>query len=126
MTTIGRERLASAIAEFSTTAGLRGGAIVEAQTGMVWAAGGELADHLALWEAATDHWRLHRRHVSHFQVIGPLGAYAAFHGQGNLVIFPCSMEPELLVVTIGRSRSVDWTLVKQMGQRLGRLIQGLD
>jgi hypothetical protein len=126
MTMMGTERLAAAIAELSATAGLRGCAIVEAQTGMVWAAGGELADHISLWEAASDHWRLHRRNASHFEAIGPFGAYAAYHAQGNLVIFPCSTEPELLVVTVGRSRSVDWTLVKQKGLRLGRQIRGVD
>ena len=111
-----------AVGALAQRPGIRGCALVETGSGMVWTAHGELARHTSLWEAASDHWRLHGRHAPHFGELGEFIAVALFHAEGLIALFRCATEPELLFIAIGQHRTVDWTALQGLALRVGALL----
>ncbi len=120
--TIHTNDLAQAVGALAERPGIRGCALVEADSGMVWTAHGELADNASLWEAASDHWRLHGRHAAHFDCLGGFIAVALYHAQGLIAVFRCATDPELLFIAVGQHRAVDWPTLQRMGMRVGELV----
>jgi hypothetical protein len=102
--------------------GVQACALVEGSSGLVWQASGNVAIEPQVWEAAVDHWRLHRRMSQHFEFLGELGAAVMYHQHAMLVVFPCAERIELLVVCIATNRSVNWRAWQEharvMGERL--------
>ncbi|MEO6280577.1 hypothetical protein [Roseateles sp.] len=122
--TINKEALAEAVGALAQRPGIRGCALVEVDSGMVWTAQGELADNASLWEAASDHWRLHSRHAAHFDCLGGFIAVALYHADGLVALFRCAADPELLFIAVGQHRAVDWPTLQRMGMRVGELAVG--
>lgn len=122
--TINKDSLAQAVGGLAARPGIRGCALVEAETGMVWTAHGELADQASLWEAAADHWRLHVRNAAHFDCLGRFAAVATYHVDGVMAVFRCASDPELLFIAVGRHRAVDWPTLQRMGLRVGEMVAG--
>lgn len=113
------ERLAELLAQSPQ---VQACALVEGDSGLVWARAGELDTTEPLWEAATEYWRLHTRLAPHFGSLGPLGAAVLYHRHKLLVIMPCASEPELLLICVATPKAVDWkawrTLALQLGAEL--------
>ena len=116
--------LTQAVAELSKLQGMRGCALVESVSGLVWAVHGELAASDSLWEAAVDYWRLHTRNQAHFESLGALRAAVMYHGTCILTVFRCTTEPDLLLVAAGIYETVDWRELQRMNRKLGELIAG--
>ncbi|NKI97158.1 hypothetical protein [Rhizobacter sp. SG703] len=102
--------------------GILGCALVDASTGLVWHASAGTPGSERVWEAAVDYWRLHDRQKLHFAGLGTLAAAVMYHANGVLAVFPCSSEPDLLLVAHGRHRGVDWLAWQCMVRTLGRLL----
>lgn len=120
--TLRSDELAQAVGALAQRPGIRGCALVEAGSGMVWTAHGDLADNTSLWEAASDHWRLHGRNAAHFGSLGGFIAVALYHAEGLVALFRCATDPELLFIAVGQHRAVDWPTLQRMGMRVGELI----
>ena len=107
--------------------GVRGGALVEAGSGLVWHRHPD-RDVDGLWEAAVDHWRLHGRLAAHFDALGPLGAIVAYHRDSTLVMLPCLRDPDVLLVCAADRSGVDWFAfqrdVRAAGARIGAAVAG--
>lgn len=116
------EALTAALREMAQLPGLRGVAIVEAASGLVWQSQGELAQDGALWEAAVDYWRLHTRNQPHFASLGKLRAAVMYHTEAILAVFRCATEPELLMVAAGSYETVDWKLLQRMTRLVGQAL----
>jgi len=103
------------------TPGIRGCALVEASSGLVWQRSDDLGEGArdTLWEAAADYWRLHGRLHSHFDSLGELGAAVMYHHGGTLTVLPCLREPDLLLACIGDQGTVDWEQWQQQVRSLG-------
>jgi len=114
--------LDSAIQALSQWPGIRGCALVEASSGMVLTAHGELARHVSLWEAASDHWRLQSRHAAHFDPLNRFVAVALYHTEGLVALFRCTADAELLFVAVGRHRAVDWSTLQRLARQVGTLV----
>ncbi|HEY9023105.1 MAG TPA: hypothetical protein VIP05_02315 [Burkholderiaceae bacterium] len=106
--------------------GIEGSALVEAATGLVWYASGGGAHAQRVWEAAVDYWRLYERQKEQFAVLGPLGAVAMYHVEGILVVLPCCVDPDLLLILHGGHGCVDWRALQRMTRALGSLLRNSD
>jgi hypothetical protein len=102
--------------------GIVGCALVDAQTGLVWASRGGAEQATHVWEAAVDYWRLHDRQKLHFAGLGTLGAAVMYHTGGVLAVFPCCTDPNVLLVAHGEHRGVDWIALQRMARELGDLL----
>jgi len=102
--------------------GIVGCALVDAQTGLVWASRGGATHATHVWEAAVDYWRLHDRQKLHFAGLGTLGAAVMYHTGGVLAVFPCCTDPNVLLVAHGEHRGVDWIALQRMARELGDLL----
>lgn len=90
--------------------GIRACALVDSASGLVIQAAGQ-STHSPSWEAAIDFWRLHFRLRAHFEQIeafGSIGAIAIYHTGGALVIVPCPLQADLVVVCMGAGSGVSW------------------
>jgi len=97
-------------------------ALVDAGTGLIWHASGEVPNAERIWEAAVDYWRLHDRQKAHFAGLGTLGAAVMYHTGGVLAVLPCCGDPEVLLVSCSRHRGVDWIGWQHEVRALGQLI----
>jgi hypothetical protein len=103
--------------------GIMGCALVDPATGLVWQASGSVPDAERTWEAAVDYWRLHDRQRAHFSGLGELAAAVMYHRGGVLAMFPCCTDPDLLLVSVGQHRGVDWTDWQRKTRALGQRLQ---
>lgn len=117
------QTIQSELDQMGAQPGVRGCALVDPTTGMIWLASDNAQVELPIWEAAMDYWRLHQRHESLFAELGDLRAAVLYHGGGPLVLLPCTSEPELLLVAHGGSQSVDWRGWQGRVRELGRMIR---
>jgi hypothetical protein len=110
------------LASLAALPGVQACALVDAGSGFVWHAVGQVTVAPPLWEAAIDYWRLHRRMSEHFSALGELGAAVMYHRLAMLVVLPCDTQEELLVVCVASHQSVAWRPWQQrvvlMSQRL--------
>ena len=120
------QRIRMELAHMALQPGIEGCALVEAATGLVWHASGFSAHAERVWEAAVDYWRLYERQKSQFTGLGPLGAVAMYHIEGMLVVLPCCIDPDVLLVLHGSHGSVDWIALQRMARSLGALLQSSD
>jgi hypothetical protein len=103
-------------------AGIRGCALVDAGSGLVWHTE-PAADSGGLWEAAVDHWRLHRRLSGHFDALGEAGAIVTYHRGATMAMLPCLRDPEVLLVCVAAPSAVDWRSWQDDAHALGRRIR---
>lgn len=105
------------------TPAVRGCALVEAESGLIWERIGADPEFDALWEASADYWRMHGRLRGHFDLLGELGAAVMYHRRGILAIMPCMTQPEVLVVCVGENGKIDWGRWQQRIRELGTMIK---
>lgn len=115
--------VADALDAMAARPGIVGCALVDPATGLVWQASGRVAVAEPTWEAAVDYWRLHGRQRSHFEALGELAAAVMYHRGGVLAMFPCCADPELLLVSLGEHRGVDWADWQRRTRALGQRLQ---
>jgi len=116
-------RVGAELDRMAANPGIVGCALVDAHTGLVWESRGGGAHAERVWEAAVDYWRLHDRQKLHFAGLGELGAAAMYHTGGVLAVFPCSTDPDVLLVVHGEHRSVDWIALQRMARALSPLLR---
>ena len=95
--------------------GVHGIALVDSDSGMVWAEAGLLADIEAISEAAVEFWRLHQRVRSNFKSLGEPQALAATFEHGLMWIVPVTLSSQrekLVAVAIAVPGATDWTGVR--------------
>ncbi|MEP7100259.1 MAG: hypothetical protein ABI781_07100 [Burkholderiales bacterium] len=116
-------RFAAELERMASHPGILGCALVDAGTGLVWhsCAAGPNAERI--WEAAIDYWRLHDRQKANFAGLGTLGAAVMYHTGGVLAVFPCSTDPDVLLVCHGQLRDVDWMTWQRKVRDLGQMIR---
>lgn len=86
--------------------GSRGAALVDRNSGMVWAQAGELPDFERLSEVAIEFWRLHERSRASLQRLGALGSIAITCSEYTLSLRPApafAANDDLITVVI-----LDW------------------
>lgn len=101
--------------------GVRGCALVDAASGLVWHRHPD-ADMHGIWEAAVDHWRLQQRLSSHFGELGPVQAIVLHHSDLKLTLLPCLRDPDVVLVCLAEHGNVDWAGwqrdTRQLAERL--------
>ena len=88
-------------------AGVRGCALVDATSGLVWHRHPD-ADFDGIWEAAVDHWRLQQRLSVHFGDLGSAQAIVLHHATAKVTLLPCLRDPDVLLVSLADHGNVDW------------------
>ena len=101
--------------------GITGCALVDTDTGLIWLSSGQVPDD-RIWEAAVSYWRLHRRQHAEFAGLGPLGAAVLYHERGVLAVLPCCSDPDILMVSLGAQRGVDWLAWQKRVREFGRFV----
>ena len=101
--------------------GMDGCALVEIDTGMVWAASGQHAEIHQIAEVSSDYWRLYQRQRQHFADLGDLRAQVMMHRAGRITMLPCSAG--MLLIAISReTEPVDWALWQARVLAMRRLL----
>ena len=124
-----QQALADLLAQLlAASPGVRGCAVVDADSGFIWHRCGPDTSHLndPLWEAAAEYWRLHRRLRPHFTELGDLGAAVLYHHQAVLAVLPCQRDPDVLVICRAEHSKVDWRAwqrgISSLGHRLSTFL----
>jgi len=99
--------------------GVRACALVDSGSGLIWHRE-PLGELEALWEAAVDHWRLHRRLSGHFSALGEAGAIVTYHRGATLAMLPCLAEPEVILICVAAPSAVEWKAWQDEARALGR------
>jgi hypothetical protein len=101
------------INNIAAIAGVRGCALVETASGMVWHTAGQLPDLERLGETASEYWRLHDRLARNLQALGApvVGLFAFTHGM--LALEPCSNALGVLLVAVVDQGTMDWAQWQQ-------------
>lgn len=89
-------------------AGVRGCALVDADTGMVWYYAGQLPGIERLGEASVEFWRVQLRQSSYFEQFGPLESAAHSFANQVIALFPCSHKPPLIAVCVADKAGISW------------------
>lgn len=101
--------------------GVRGCALVEAASGLVWTRRPEVDSH-GIWEAAVEHWRLQQRLAQHFGALGASHAIVIYHGDAKFALLPCLRDPDVLLVCLAEHGNVDWHAWQRDARQLGSRI----
>lgn len=99
-------RIGQALQAMASTPGVIACALVDIETGMVFASAGDHPNIDSLAEAASDYWRLYQRIRANFDEIGPLDAVSAQHRYGVVSLIPCG--EGMVVATISKRKMLDW------------------
>jgi hypothetical protein len=101
--------------------GVRGCALVDAASGLVWHRHPDTDMH-AIWEAAVDHWRLQQRLSDHFGELGRAQAIVLHHQDLKVTLLPVLRDPDVLLVSLAEHSNVDWSAwqrdTRQLAERL--------
>lgn len=87
--------------------GIKGCALVDSDTGMVWYHAGDLPDLEKTGEAAVEFWRVQTRLSPHFAALGALQSAAYSFLNSTIALFPCLPNP-LVLVCIASKQAIDW------------------
>ncbi len=87
--------------------GIKGCALVDSDTGMVWYHAGNLPDLEKTGEAAIEFWRVQARLSPHFSALGALQSAAYSFLNSTIALFPCLPNP-LVLVCIASKQAIDW------------------
>ena len=113
--------LRDALSTMARVSGLDGCALVEVDTGMVWAASGQQSQLQHIAEVSSDYWRLYQRQRHHFTDLGPLRAQVIMHATGRITMLPCT-DGMLLIAISRESESVNWTVWQERVHAIKRLL----
>ena len=109
------EQYRACVTRIAALRGVHGVALVDSDSGMVWAEAGLLADIEAISEAAVEFWRLHQRVRSGLKSLGEPEALAATFEHGLMWIVPVavsSQREKLVAVAIAAPGATDWAGVR--------------
>ena len=109
------EQYRACVTRIAALRGVHGIALVDSDSGMVWAEAGLLADIEAISEAAVEFWRLHQRVRSGLKSLGEPQALAATFEHGLMWIIPVavsSQREKLVAVAIAEPGATDWVSVR--------------
>ena len=93
--------------QLSELEGLQGCALVDPETGMSWHHAGRLSDIEQIGEAAIEFWRAQRRMPARFKEFGAFYTSAHWFEKTVIVLLPCSVTPELVLVCVGEKDKVN-------------------
>lgn len=106
-----------ALEDIARLEGVRSCALLDMDTGMAWlqaTGAGETGDFQPLCEAASDYWRLHRRHAGFYDSrMGGLSAQVVIHAKARLTLLACG-ERLLLVTVSAEPDHVPWAQWKPL------------
>lgn len=109
------EQYRACVNRIASLRGVRGIALVDSESGMVWAEAGALPDIEAISEAAVEFWRLHQRVRSGLKSLGEPKAFAATFEHGLMWIVPVALSSQrekLVAVAIAVPKATDWSGVQ--------------
>lgn len=95
---------------------------MDADSGLVWHRE-PLEESHGLWEAAVDHWRLHRRLSEHFDTLGEAGAIVTYHLGATMAMLPCALDPEVILICVAAPSAVDWKAWQDEARALARSLR---
>ncbi len=87
---------------------VRGCALVEIDTGMVWLHSGSADGFDQVGEVAVEFWRTHQRHASAFASLGGLRISVFFFGNATLALLPCPGATPLILVCLAARSGMNW------------------
>lgn len=96
------------IEQLASFPGVRGCALVDADTGMAWHYAGHMPDMEELAEASIEFWRVYKRLSAHFKDFGTFNSSAHSFSECAIALFPCGREPDLVMVCIANKSNMDW------------------
>lgn len=102
-----REHVQQLLAGLAAYPGIRGCALADAGSGMVWFHAGELQDMESTAEAAIELWRVQLRHPARFAGFGAPQSAAFSFSSAVVSLFPCTGSG-LVLVCIAAKGAVDW------------------
>lgn len=117
------ERTFPIVQELAEFAGIDGCALVDIDSGMVIYHAGIFPGVERIAEAAIEFWRIQTRLSSHFETLGSLNSAAYTFANRAITLFPCSVRPPLVLVSITRKKGVSW---RDWGVLLTQLRQDLE
>lgn len=109
------EQYRACVTRIAAMQGVHGIALVDSDSGMVWAEAGLLTDIEAISEAAVEFWRLHQRVRSGLKSLGEPQALAATFEHGLMWIVPVAVSAhreKLVAVAIAAPGVTDWASVR--------------
>ncbi|MET0311840.1 MAG: hypothetical protein ABW051_07295 [Burkholderiaceae bacterium] len=115
-----RDKIQNELARMAAQEGVYGCALVDVEGGMVMLSAGTSPDIETVGEAASDHWRLHRRHSGRFSPLGPLQAISLIHKELLLTLIPCG--EGAVMATISRRMGLDMGAWYRDVTLLGRML----
>jgi predicted regulator of Ras-like GTPase activity (Roadblock/LC7/MglB family) len=115
---VNRQGITQELSRMALTRGVIACALVDVQTGMVYASAGKDPDLEMVAEAASDYWRLHQRNSERFESLGPLRAVSLVHAQKVLTLMPCT-EGVVMATISHRMGGLDMTAWYQAVRELG-------
>lgn len=102
-------QLKTALIAITGEVGIASCALVDASTGLVWCAIGQLEHTPLIAEAACDYWRVYLRNREYFQDMGDMRAQVLIHSKQRLTIL--GIEPSLLLISLTDEKShINWGL----------------
>jgi hypothetical protein len=120
------KRIADHVALIGATEGLKGCALVDVDSGMVWFSAGQLEGIDKLGEAGVEYWRVHLRLKNSFEQLGDLNSAMFAFREGILALFPCSDHPSLVLVALAPVAGMNWLTWGTHVRELKRLIAQLN
>lgn len=120
------EQYRASVERIALMRGVHGIALVDIESGMVWAEAGLLVDIEAISEAAVEFWRLHQRLRSGLKSLGEPKALAATFEHALMWIVPIALSSEqenLVAVAIATPGATDWSDVKAELSALRSLVK---
>lgn len=109
------EQYLACVNRIAAIRGVHGIALVDSDSGMVWAEAGQLVDIEAISEAAVEFWRLHQRLRSGLKSLGNPQALAATFAHGLMWVVPVTLSSpreKLVAVAIATPGATDWSAVQ--------------
>ncbi len=119
------EQYRACVKRIATIKGVHGIALVDSDSGMVWAEAGLLVDIEAISEAAVEFWRLHQRLRSGLKSLGEPQALAATFENGLMWVVPVTLSSQrenLVAVAIATPGATDWSGVQSELRSLRSLV----
>jgi Roadblock/LC7 domain len=108
--------------ELAAYPGVRGCALVDADSGMVWHHAGNLPDTEQLAEASIEFWRVHQRLSDQLCTLGELQSAMYSFADCVVALFPCITEPHLVLICVADKGKLAWRDWSAAAHKLRKLL----
>ncbi|MGL4575360.1 MAG: hypothetical protein ACRCV9_11280 [Burkholderiaceae bacterium] len=98
--------------------GVRGCALVEIASGMVWHTAGSFPELERMGETASEYWRLHDRLAHNLASLGAPAVGLFAFARGMLALEPCSQKLGVLLVAVVDQGQMDWAAWREHTDKL--------